>query len=151
VRATLPSEPLQNPQPLARATVDGNIVQAMQYDLFGNLLSQQGNVVRLPLGLAGGLFDADTGRISPPQSKRLLPAVRWKEPFALAEGVRGKSFPPAAGGRLVLNGSRGCASGVIPYPQHFLNFLPEPQGQGSLRPVLGPRTMGSWERILPSV
>jgi hypothetical protein len=46
---------------------------------------------------------------------------------------------------------RGSAPGLHPYPQHFLNFLPEPQGQGSLRPVLGPRTMGSWERILPSV
>ena len=23
-------------------------------------------------------------------------------------------------------------------PQHFLNFLPLPQGQGSLRPALGP-------------
>jgi RHS repeat-associated protein len=33
----------------------------MQYDSFGNLLSQQGNVVRLPLGFAGGLFDPDTG------------------------------------------------------------------------------------------
>ncbi|PKN07204.1 MAG: hypothetical protein CVU73_13155 [Deltaproteobacteria bacterium HGW-Deltaproteobacteria-8] len=32
--------------PLALATVDGNVVQAMQYDSFGNLLSQQGNVVR---------------------------------------------------------------------------------------------------------
>ncbi|PKN07233.1 MAG: hypothetical protein CVU73_13315 [Deltaproteobacteria bacterium HGW-Deltaproteobacteria-8] len=33
----------------------------MQYDSFGNLLSQQGNVVRLPLGFAGGLHDPDTG------------------------------------------------------------------------------------------
>jgi hypothetical protein len=24
-------------------------------------------------------------------------------------------------------------------PQHFLNFLPEPQGQGSLRPTLADR------------
>jgi RHS repeat-associated protein len=47
--------------PLALATVDGNVVQAMQYDSFGNLLSQQGNVVRLPLGFAGGLHDQDTG------------------------------------------------------------------------------------------
>ncbi|VTM56988.1 Uncharacterised protein [Klebsiella pneumoniae] len=23
------------------------------------------------------------------------------------------------------------------WPQHFLNFLPEPQGQGSLRPISG--------------
>lgn len=38
-----------------------------------------------------------------------------------------------------------------PLPQHFLNFLPLPQGQGSLRPVLGPRTMGSWVRMRPSV
>jgi len=33
----------------------------MQYDSFGNLLQVRGNVVRLPLGFAGGLFDADTG------------------------------------------------------------------------------------------
>ena len=26
--------------------------------------------------------------------------------------------------------------------QHFLNFLPLPQGQGSLRPILGPKTSG---------
>jgi len=47
--------------PLALATIDGHVVQAMQYDSFGNLLAQQGNVVRLPLGFAGGLFDPDTG------------------------------------------------------------------------------------------
>jgi len=47
--------------PQALATVDGDVVQARQYDSFGNLLSQQGNVVRLPLGFAGGLFDPDTG------------------------------------------------------------------------------------------
>ena len=47
--------------PLALATTDGRIVQAMQYDSFGNLLSVRGNVVRLPLGFAGGLYDADTG------------------------------------------------------------------------------------------
>ncbi|MDP2847584.1 MAG: RHS repeat-associated core domain-containing protein [Humidesulfovibrio sp.] len=33
----------------------------MQYDSFGNLLAVAGDVVRLPLGFAGGLFDADTG------------------------------------------------------------------------------------------
>ena len=47
--------------PLALATTDGHVVQAMQYDSFGNLLSVRGNVVRLPLGFAGGLYDADTG------------------------------------------------------------------------------------------
>ncbi len=47
--------------PLALATTDGHVVQAMQYDSFGNLLAQRGDVVRLPLGFAGGLFDADTG------------------------------------------------------------------------------------------
>jgi RHS repeat-associated protein len=47
--------------PLALATVDGHIVQTMQYDSFGNLLQVRGDVVRLPLGFAGGLFDADTG------------------------------------------------------------------------------------------
>ena len=47
--------------PLALATVDGHIVQTMQYDSFGNLLEVRGDVVRLPLGFAGGLYDADTG------------------------------------------------------------------------------------------
>ena len=47
--------------PLALATPDGNVVQTMRYDSFGNLLDVAGGVVRLPLGFAGGLFDADTG------------------------------------------------------------------------------------------
>jgi len=47
--------------PLALANLDGGIVQAMQYDAFGNLLATRGDAVRLPLGFAGGLFDADTG------------------------------------------------------------------------------------------
>jgi len=47
--------------PLALADLDGNIVQAMRYDSFGNLLQVRGDVVRLPIGFAGGLFDADTG------------------------------------------------------------------------------------------
>jgi len=47
--------------PLALATTDGHVVQAMQYDSFGNLLQVRGDVVRLPIGFAGGLFDGDTG------------------------------------------------------------------------------------------
>ncbi len=47
--------------PLALVTTDGHVVQTMQYDSFGNLLQIRGDVVRLPLGFAGGLFDADTG------------------------------------------------------------------------------------------
>ena len=47
--------------PLALATTDGHVVQTMQYDSFGNLLQVRGDVVRLPIGFAGGLFDADTG------------------------------------------------------------------------------------------
>jgi len=47
--------------PVALADLDGNVVQTMQYDAFGNLLATRGDVVRLPLGFAGGLFDADTG------------------------------------------------------------------------------------------
>lgn len=47
--------------PLALATTDGNVVQAMQYDSFGNPLWGLQRVVQLPLGFAGGLFDADTG------------------------------------------------------------------------------------------
>gem|GEM_PF-2644170 len=47
--------------PLALATTDGRIVQAMQYDSFGNPLRGLQGPVRLPLGFAGGLYDADTG------------------------------------------------------------------------------------------
>jgi len=34
--------------------------RTLTYDAFGNLLATFGDVVRLPLGFAGGLFDADT-------------------------------------------------------------------------------------------
>ena len=47
--------------PIALAGLDGNVVQAMRYDAFGNLLQVRGYAMRLPLGFAGGLFDADTG------------------------------------------------------------------------------------------
>jgi len=47
--------------PLALATTDGHVVQTMQYDSFGSLLQVRGDVVRLLIGFAGGLFDADTG------------------------------------------------------------------------------------------
>ena len=47
--------------PIALATTEGHVVQTMQYDSFGNLLQVRGDAVRLPLGFAGGLFDADTG------------------------------------------------------------------------------------------
>ncbi|WP_459855695.1 RHS repeat domain-containing protein [Humidesulfovibrio idahonensis] len=46
---------------LPLATAEGHIVQTMQYDSFGKLLQVRGDAVRLPLGFAGGLFDADTG------------------------------------------------------------------------------------------
>ena len=46
--------------PLALANLDGSVVQVRRYDSFGNLLEQSGATVRLPLGFAGGLFDADT-------------------------------------------------------------------------------------------
>jgi RHS repeat-associated protein len=47
--------------PLALADLDGNVVQTMRYDAFGNPLRGLQGPVRLPLGFAGGLFDADTG------------------------------------------------------------------------------------------
>jgi len=47
--------------PLVLATPEGHVVQTMQYDAFGNLLQVRGDAVRLPIGFAGGLFDADTG------------------------------------------------------------------------------------------
>ena len=36
----------------------------------------------------------------------------------------------------------GASSAGVYAPQHFLNFLPEPQGHGSLRPVRGMATSG---------
>ena len=59
--------------PLALATTDGHVVQTMQYDSFGNLLQVRGDVVRLPIGFAGGLFDADTG----------LTRFVWRAPFGV--------------------------------------------------------------------
>jgi RHS repeat-associated protein len=47
--------------PLALADLDGNVVQTMRYDAFGNPLRGLQGPVRLPLGFAGGLYDADTG------------------------------------------------------------------------------------------
>jgi RHS repeat-associated protein len=47
--------------PLALVDLDGNVVQTMRYDAFGNPLRGLQGPVRLPLGFAGGLFDADTG------------------------------------------------------------------------------------------
>jgi RHS repeat-associated protein len=46
---------------VALADLDENVVQTIRYDAFGNLLAVRGDAVRLPLGFAGGLFDADTG------------------------------------------------------------------------------------------
>src|SRR2546427_13145945 len=39
--------------------------------------------------------------------------------------------------------SKACGAGAQA-PWHFLNFLPLPQGQGSLRPGCSPLTMVSW-------
>ena len=47
--------------PVALASLDDAVVQTMRYDSFGNLLNVLGDAVRLPLGFAGGLYDADTG------------------------------------------------------------------------------------------
>ncbi len=47
--------------PRALADMDGNVVQTMRYDAFGNPLRGIRGVLRLPLGFAGGLLDADTG------------------------------------------------------------------------------------------
>ena len=47
--------------PLALANLDGGIVQMMRYDSFGNALGGDHRAVRLPIGFAGGLYDADTG------------------------------------------------------------------------------------------
>jgi hypothetical protein len=50
--------------PPALATTDGVIAQTIQYGAFGNRLDVAGEVVRLPLGFASGLFDVDTGRFT---------------------------------------------------------------------------------------
>lgn len=47
--------------PVALANLEGDIVQSMRYDSFGNPLRGLQGPVRLPLGFAGGLHDADTG------------------------------------------------------------------------------------------
>jgi len=64
--------------PLALATTDDHIVQTMQYDYFGNLLATRGDVVRLPLGFAGKLFDA---------------VMCLTRPFSLHDGTTMKPTP----------------------------------------------------------
>jgi len=69
----------------------------------------------------------------------------WAPQYLTITGVmqlRGQIYAVAAFRKVA---SR-CGNGVqckITLPQHFLNFLPDPQGHGSLRPTLG-------RRIVPS-
>ena len=47
-------------------------------------------------------------------------------------GAGHTGFGPGADG-----GRDGFFEGTAPYPQHFLNFLPDPQGHGAFRPTFG--------------
>jgi len=39
----------------------GNIVKRVEYDSFGNILSESNPSLTIPFGFAGGLHDRDTG------------------------------------------------------------------------------------------
>jgi RHS repeat-associated protein len=45
----------------AVADANGNIVKALAYDSFGNMLSDSNPEMEIPFGFAGGLYDKDTG------------------------------------------------------------------------------------------
>ena len=79
--------------PLALATADGHVVQAMQYDSFGNPLRGLQGPVRLPIGFAGGLYDPDTG----------LTRFPWRDSNAAPFGVLVRALhcagPPGRKGR----------------------------------------------------
>ena len=39
---------------------DGTIVKKIEYDTFGNVLSDSNKTLKVPFGFAGGLYDPDT-------------------------------------------------------------------------------------------
>lgn len=47
----------------AVVTSNGNVVKAIQYGPFGNILWDSNPGLRLPLGFAGGLWDPDAGLV----------------------------------------------------------------------------------------
>jgi len=120
--------------PLALATPNGHVVQTMQYDSFGNLLQVRGDVVRLPIGSAGGLFDADTGLTRfvwcAPFGVHSRPSapVPWAQRAATRPGTATRVDAPVnrvdawgledswwdgAGGRIVRSGLEGMGTGAI--------------------------------------
>ncbi len=44
----------------AISTEDGTIVKTIEYDTFGNVISDSNPVLNIPFGFAGGLYDTDT-------------------------------------------------------------------------------------------
>ncbi|GBC59924.1 hypothetical protein DENIS_0866 [Desulfonema ishimotonii] len=48
-----------------RAVTDasGNLVKRIDYDSFGNVISDSNTAFAVPFGFAGGLYDADTGLV----------------------------------------------------------------------------------------
>ena len=55
----------------------------------------------------------------------------------------------AATNRLVTSLCQCNVRGAPSAPQHFLNFLPLPQGQGSLRPIFGPSRTTCLKPVCP--
>lgn len=49
--------------PKAVTDASGNVVKALEYDSFGNVVADSNPGFRLPFGFAGGLYDADAGLI----------------------------------------------------------------------------------------
>jgi len=66
----------------------GNIVKRIEYDSFGNILSDSNPSLTIPLGFAGGLHDRDTGLVRFGYRDYLPEIGKWtaKDPIDFAGG-----------------------------------------------------------------
>ncbi|GBC59957.1 hypothetical protein DENIS_0899 [Desulfonema ishimotonii] len=73
-----------------RAVTDasGNLVKRVEYDTFGNVISDSNTAFAVPFGFAGGLYDADTGLIRFGYRDYDPDTGRWtaKDPILFAGG-----------------------------------------------------------------
>ena len=75
--------------PTAVIDVAGNVVKAIQYDSFGNVVSDTAPHFRIPFGFAGGLYDPETGLIRFGFRDYDPDIGRWtaKDPILFASGT----------------------------------------------------------------
>ncbi|WP_439952562.1 RHS repeat-associated core domain-containing protein [Desulfonema ishimotonii] len=73
-----------------RAVTDasGNLVKRVEYDTFGNVISDSNTAFAVPFGFAGGLYDADTGLVRFGYRDYDPDTGRWtaKDPILFAGG-----------------------------------------------------------------